>query len=70
MNFSTIVIIFVISMALLSHSGVKATRLLGEDFGSANHLETYSSFYEKAKNSMACLLERLPSGPSPRGSGH
>ena len=57
-------------MAILSHTSVKATRLLCEDFGVANHLQRYSSVYKKAKNSMAYLPERLPSGPSPRGSGH
>ncbi|MFQ6645474.1 hypothetical protein Gotur_019094 [Gossypium turneri] len=54
-------------MAILSHVGVEATRVLAEDFAKANHLETYSSVYEKAKFTMSCWLERLASGPSPRG---
>nr|POF03237.1 hypothetical protein CFP56_55575 [Quercus suber] len=70
MNFCTLLIIFVISMAILSHTGVNARRLLCEDFVSANRLERYSSVYEKAKNTMASWLERLPSGPSNGGSGH
>jgi hypothetical protein len=72
MNFrktSTLLIIFVISVAIFSHARVEAARVLSEDFGSANHLETYSSIYEKAKQSMAYWLERLPTGPSP-GDGH
>ena len=70
----TLFIIFVISVAILSHTtAVKASRLymLCEGFGNVNNLERSSSVYEKAKNySMACLLERLPSGPSPGGIGH
>ncbi|MBA0870054.1 hypothetical protein Goshw_007271 [Gossypium schwendimanii] len=67
---NTLLIIFVISVAILSHVGVEATRVLAEDFAKANHLETYSSVYEKAKFTMSCWLERLASGPSPRGPGH
>ncbi|KAA3482092.1 transmembrane protein [Gossypium australe] len=67
---NTLLIIFVISMAILSHVGVEATRVITEDFAKANHLETYSSVYEKAKFTMSCWLERLASGPSPRGPGH
>ncbi|KAB2062449.1 hypothetical protein ERO13_A10G141900v2 [Gossypium hirsutum] len=67
---NTLMIIFVISMAILSHVGVEATRVIAEDFAKANHLETYSSVYEKAKFTMSCWLERLASGPSPRGPGH
>jgi hypothetical protein len=72
MNFrktSTLLIIFIISVAIFSHARVEATRVLAEDFAGANHLETYSSIYEKAKHSMAYWLERLPSGPSP-GDGN
>ncbi|CAK7343174.1 unnamed protein product [Dovyalis caffra] len=49
---------------------VQATRVLPEEFASSNHLETYSSVYEKAKSNMACWLGRLASGPSPKGPGH
>ncbi|KAB1225303.1 hypothetical protein CJ030_MR1G008994 [Morella rubra] len=70
MNFRTLLIIFVVSAAILSFSRVEATRpLLCEDFASANQPETYSSIYQNAKDSMACWLERLSSGPSD-GSGH
>ncbi|WRX21271.1 hypothetical protein QQP08_013758 [Theobroma cacao] len=53
-----------------SQAGVEATRVLPEDFAEANNLETYSSVYEKAKLTMSCWLQRLASGPSPRGPGH
>jgi hypothetical protein len=64
----TLLIIFVIFAAVLNDAGVKAIRVLSEDFVTSNHLDTYS-FYEKAKHNMAYWLERLPSGPSP-GAGH
>ncbi|XVF84323.1 hypothetical protein PTKIN_Ptkin17bG0027700 [Pterospermum kingtungense] len=68
---NTLLIIFVISVAILSQVRVEATRVLPEGFAKGNHLETYSSsVYEKAKFTMSCWLERLASGPSPRGPGH
>uniref|UniRef100_A0A2N9ER14 Transmembrane protein n=1 Tax=Fagus sylvatica TaxID=28930 RepID=A0A2N9ER14_FAGSY len=71
MNFRTLLLIFVISVAIfLSHTRVEATKVLCEDFASPNHLETYSTVYEKAKYTMAGWLQRLPSGPSNGGSGH
>ena len=56
-------------MAILSRGGVEATRVLSEDFGNANSLQTGSPIYVKAKDIMAYWLQRLPSGPSP-GEGH
>ena len=56
-------------MAILNHGGVEAKRLLSEDFGNANSLETDSPVYVKVKDIMAYWLQRLPSGPSP-GEGH
>ncbi|MBA0613116.1 hypothetical protein Godav_013625 [Gossypium davidsonii] len=68
---STLFIILVISLPILSHVVVEGTRVLPEDFAKANHLHTYSSsVYEKAKFTMSCWLQRLASGPSPRGPGH
>ncbi|GMI70537.1 Precursor of PAMP-induced peptide 1 [Hibiscus trionum] len=67
---STLLIIFLISVAISSRVRVEATRVLGEDFAKANNLEAYSSVYEKAKFTMSCWLERLASGPSPKGPGH
>ncbi|KAE8076615.1 hypothetical protein FH972_015252 [Carpinus fangiana] len=65
----TLLIIFVIFAAILNDAMVEASRVLSEDFAKANHLDTYSSIYGKAKRSMAYWLERLPTGPSP-GAGH
>ncbi|TMW91829.1 hypothetical protein EJD97_013829 [Solanum chilense] len=50
---------------------VEAARVLSQDFsGEKIHLATLPSIYEKAKNNLSFLLERLPSGPSPKGPGH
>ena len=46
-------------MAILSHGGVEATRVLSEDFGNANSFETGSPIYVKAKDIMAYWLQRL-----------
>ncbi|XVF29499.1 hypothetical protein REPUB_Repub15cG0126200 [Reevesia pubescens] len=67
---SSLLIILVISLAVMSHVGVEATRVLPEDFAKANHLDTYSSVYHKAKFTMSYWLQRLDSGPSPEGPGH
>ena len=73
-NISTLVILFVICVAILIRGGVEATRVLSEDFGNANSLQTDSQtdspIYVKAKDIMAYWLQRLPSGPSPGGEGH
>ncbi|KAK4566500.1 hypothetical protein RGQ29_002669 [Quercus rubra] len=69
-NTSTLLIILVICVAILNHGGVEAKRLLSEDFGNANSLETDSPVYVKVKDIMAYWLQRLPSGPSPGGEGH
>ncbi|KAK7826549.1 hypothetical protein CFP56_032100 [Quercus suber] len=69
-NSSTLLIIFVICVAILNHGGVEATRVLSEDFSNSNSLETDSPIYVKAKDIMAYWLQRLPSGPSPGGEGH
>jgi hypothetical protein len=71
MNFrktSTLLIIFVISVAILSHARVEASRVLAN----TNHLETYSSIYErlKLKLNVASPNEKGYSGPSRKGDGH
>ncbi|OVA08796.1 hypothetical protein BVC80_8801g23 [Macleaya cordata] len=67
----TFLFILIIGVAILSRSGVEATRVLSEDFASANHLVTYpNTVYEKAKSTMTCWLGRLASGPSPKGPGN
>ncbi|KAG8655405.1 hypothetical protein MANES_04G047561v8 [Manihot esculenta] len=67
---TTVLVIFFILVAVLRQVRVEATRVLQEDFATENHLETYSLVYEKAKNTMACWLESLASGPSHKGPGH
>ncbi|KAK8519481.1 hypothetical protein V6N13_133404 [Hibiscus sabdariffa] len=64
---STLLFIFVVSVAVLSQVGVEAARVLPEDFAAVNHLGTV---YHKAKFSMSYWLQRLASGPSPQGPGH
>ncbi|KAL3506827.1 hypothetical protein ACH5RR_032209, partial [Cinchona calisaya] len=68
---ATLLMVLVIFVAIMSHVHVEAARLLTEEasFG-ANHLDTFPSVYEKAKVTMSYWLERLASGPSPRGPGH
>lgn len=73
MNFrssAALLIIAVVFVAIFSQAQVDATRVLAEDFAGANHLSMYPSIYDKAKSTMACWLERLASGPSPKGPGH
>nr|POF03255.1 hypothetical protein CFP56_55592 [Quercus suber] len=57
-NTSTLLIIFVICVAILSRGGVEATRVLSEDFGNANSLKTGSPIYVKAKDIMTYWLQR------------
>lgn len=64
--FLIVLVVFVVVMT----SQAAARVLTEEDFGGSNNLEKYSSIYDKVKNSMTLWLERLPSGPSPRGPGH
>ncbi|KAL6957314.1 hypothetical protein U1Q18_050584 [Sarracenia purpurea var. burkii] len=73
MNFqrkTALLIILVTLAVILCHASVGATRVLPKDFAGANHLEAYPSMYEKVKLTMATWLERLPSGPSPKGPGN
>ncbi|CAK9149526.1 unnamed protein product, partial [Ilex paraguariensis] len=57
-------------VAIAGQVRVEAKRILSEDFAGANHLASYPSMYEYAKETLSCWLERLASGPSPRGPGH
>ncbi|KAK3017659.1 hypothetical protein RJ639_003276 [Escallonia herrerae] len=68
---SSRLIIGVIFVIVTSLAGVHSGRaLLAEDFADANHPATYPSMYMKAKDTMACWLERLATGSSPKGPGH
>lgn len=44
--------------------------LMSQDFSGEISLVRLPLIYEKAKSNLAFLLERLPSGPSPKGPGH
>ncbi|KAK7312387.1 hypothetical protein VNO77_36200 [Canavalia gladiata] len=74
LNLITVVMCFAI-LICESQIRVEASRVLLDSeesaFARANHLKTYtSSTYEHAKNTMAFWLQRLASGPSPKGPGH
>ncbi|KAE9604551.1 hypothetical protein Lalb_Chr11g0073031 [Lupinus albus] len=68
------VVVVTIVAILISHGlcGVEARRVLldSQDFAHDNHLRTYTSAYEQSKKTMASWLQRLASGPSPKGPGH
>jgi hypothetical protein len=68
----TIVMICLVILMSENQSKVEASRVLRNSqefvFARNNHLQT--SAYEEAKNTMTIWLQRLPSGPSPKGPGH
>ncbi|KAK9062661.1 hypothetical protein SSX86_019850 [Deinandra increscens subsp. villosa] len=67
----TLLVFLVILIAVMSPTTVEGRRALStNDFAKANHLAAYSTVYEKAKSGMSFWLQRLASGPSPRGPGH
>ncbi|KAK3414464.1 hypothetical protein EUGRSUZ_H00330 [Eucalyptus grandis] len=67
-----IVLVLIVFVALLGLQCTEAMRVLPEDFARANNLASYSSsvLSEQARQSMARWLQRLDSGPSPKGPGH
>ncbi|XAR54719.1 hypothetical protein NMG60_11029982 [Bertholletia excelsa] len=68
---TTLFLVFaVFAAALLCQVDVGAARVLSENFTGGNHLEQLPTTYEKAKYSVSWWLERLASGPSPKGPGH
>lgn len=67
---NALLITLVIFVFIFGYASVGATRVLSEDFAGENHLEAYPSVYENAKLTMACWLERLATGPSPKGPGN
>lgn len=65
-----LIVMIVLVVAVTSPAGVDAGRVLTDNIQGSN-IETYSmSVYKKTTNSMACWLQMLASGPSPRGRGH
>lgn len=70
---ATLLLVMVICALVFRQGGVEAARALAEDAiagGDDDHLEVYSSVYEKAKLAVGCWVGRLTSGPSPSGPGH
>ncbi|OIT39055.1 hypothetical protein A4A49_41009 [Nicotiana attenuata] len=67
---TSLLIIFAVFVAITSRTHVEAARVLSQDFSGEIHIAIIPSIYEKAKNNLSFWLERLPSGPSPRGPGH
>ena len=67
---TTFLIILVIFVTIIGQVHVEGARMLSEEFKSATDLTTSSYVYENAKFTMAYWLERLASGPSPKGPGH
>ncbi|PIN13133.1 hypothetical protein CDL12_00341 [Handroanthus impetiginosus] len=67
---SILLIIFVIFVACMNEVHVEATRILPEDFSESNNLITFPVISQKAKDTMSYWLQRLASGPSPKGPGH
>ncbi|KAF8014091.1 hypothetical protein BT93_H0051 [Corymbia citriodora subsp. variegata] len=67
-----IVLMLVVFMALLGLQCLEAVRVLPEDFARANNLASYSPsvLSEQARQTMSWWLQRLDSGPSPKGPGH
>lgn len=64
------VVMIVFVAAMTSLAGVDAGRVLTDNIQGLN-IETYTmSMYKTTTNSMACWLQMLASGPSPRGRGH
>ncbi|CAA2989111.1 hypothetical protein A4A49_14860 [Olea europaea subsp. europaea] len=66
----TLLIILFIVVSVTNEVRVEAARVLSEDISGSNHLATFPAMYENAKFTMSYWLERLPSGPSPKGPGH
>ncbi|KAL0432906.1 UNVERIFIED_CONTAM: hypothetical protein Slati_2624900 [Sesamum latifolium] len=74
-----VLVVLVIYVACLNNLHVEATRVLSEDFSTrilpkgfpeSNHLVTFPAVYQNARETMSYWLQRLASGPSPRGPGH
>ncbi|RDY12665.1 hypothetical protein CR513_02478, partial [Mucuna pruriens] len=69
-----IIVVMCVTILISQSTRVEAGRVLSHSeefaFARANNLQTYtSSAYEHAKNTMAFWMQRLASGPSPKGPG-
>ncbi|KAL8547888.1 hypothetical protein ACS0TY_007266 [Phlomoides rotata] len=65
-----LLIIIVACIVCMSQVQVEGARILSEDFSPPDHLVTFPGMYENARETMSFWLQRLASGPSPRGPGH
>ncbi|KAF4373305.1 hypothetical protein CsatB_021374 [Cannabis sativa] len=75
MNFKNkstlLIVLIVVTLLVLSCTDkVEGSRILSEEHVQIQKYTSSSEMYEKAKFTMACWLQRLASGPSPRGPGH
>uniref|UniRef100_A0A803QLC6 Uncharacterized protein n=1 Tax=Cannabis sativa TaxID=3483 RepID=A0A803QLC6_CANSA len=75
MNFKNkstlLIVLIVVTLVVLSCTDkVEGSRILSEEHVQIQKYTSSSVMYEKAKFTMACWLQRLASGPSPRGPGH
>lgn len=70
MNIRKIVSVILIGMLWFGilENQVEAGRVLSLDINV--YINNLEMVYEKAKITMSCWLQRLASGPSPRGRGH
>lgn len=68
---SIVLICFVIYVACMSKNiGVEATRMLSDDLPQTGDVVRFPIMYKNARETMSYWLQRLASGPSPRGPGH
>lgn len=67
---SILLIIFVMYIVCMSRVQVEGARILSEDFSQSNRLVTIPRMYDSARETMSFWIQRLASGPSPRGPGH
>ncbi|CAA6660321.1 unnamed protein product [Spirodela intermedia] len=67
---SAFLLLAVVVVAVLSMAGTaQAARPPPGQFDGESFL-TYPSVYERAKSAIESMMQKLPSGPSPRGPGH
>ncbi|KAF8014090.1 hypothetical protein BT93_H0050 [Corymbia citriodora subsp. variegata] len=71
MNSYKLVIVLLVLASVAGHFQVEVVRALPEDFVRENNLATYLlAAYQRARYTMACWLEYLTSGLSPRRPHH
>lgn len=71
--YSTRVILLIVEVLVVLNMGELAdatSRMLLKKEANAYYLESYTSVYEQTRLRMGLWLQRLASGPSPKGPGH